>query len=411
VQAARVLLEGWPVAEVGPAPLSWSAFVHAPLARPPLSLFQRASPAFLSATAIGIAVLAILSRRATGASWLLLGPSAVCAFLSQTGAALVLLLVWLLLRRKPVWPSVAGAGLVWAGGAVLWLIYTFMTTDAQVSWAHSRDLVLSTSRYPWEAVAYVAALMPLVALAAFGAVLIQIARPRGGDEAPGALTIFAVLGLIALGVSAGEFKERYVLLIVPFVMICGATFVGSGITRFMARVGAWRPTVELGLAVMVTILMIGGQYARAETESGAREARLAPVTNSAWQTDDAQGVSRHDLVVCNDELACVLYLGRVDYWLLQTPIADEYVTASGRSVYTGARVLGDAPAVESVICGSPRRGVSVLVFDSEKFGSDATRDTALEAARRHGGTITPAGGRHFLVRFSPDIPHCEGDPS
>jgi hypothetical protein len=411
VQAARVLLESWPVAEVGPAPTSWSAFVHAPLARPPLSLFQRASPTFLGATAIVIAVLAFLSRRATNASWLLLGPSAVCAFFSQTGAALVLLLVWLLARPKPVWRSISGAGLVWAGGAVLWLTYTFMTTDAQVSWAHGRDLVLSTSRYPWEAVAYVGELMPLVALAALGAIVMRIARPQGGDDAPGALTLFAVLGLIALGVSAGEFKDRYVLLIVPFVMICSALFVGTGIATLTARIGALGSTAELLVPVLATALMIGGQYAESETGPDTQEARLAPATNSAWQTDGAVRVSRHDLVVCNDELACVLYLGRVDYWLLQTSIADDYVTATRRSVYTGARVLGDAPALEAVICGRPRRGVSVLVFDSEKFGSDANRETALDLASRHGGTITSAGGRHLLVRFSPDIPHCEGDPS
>jgi hypothetical protein len=132
VQAARVLLESWPVAEVGPAPTSWSVFVHAPLARPPLHLFELTSPAGLAAIALGVVALVLLARGTSGASWLLLAPASLFAFAFQTGLMLLLLVLWSLMRLDRGWRSIAAASLVWAGTAGLWPAHTFLATDLQV---------------------------------------------------------------------------------------------------------------------------------------------------------------------------------------------------------------------------------------------------------------------------------------
>jgi hypothetical protein len=411
VQAARVLLESWPVAEVGPAPASWSAFVHAPLARPPLYLFELASPAGLAAIALGVAALVLLARGTSGASWLLLAPAALLAFAFQTGLVLLLLVLWSLARPDRAWPSIAAASLVWVGTAGLWLGHTFLATDMQVSLAHAADLVRPTLGYPWEAFAHVGGYLPLVAFAAAGGVVLQIARPRSADGALRALTMFGILGLAALGVSAVEFTERYMLLVVPFVFVPAAAFAATGADWLASRGGTWQWIVRPLAAGLLTALLVANQFSRGAEGGGFERTGLAPATNTAWQADEEMSTSRHDLVVCNDEMACQLYLGRVDYWLLQSSIADDYLVGSDRrSLYTGARVVSDARALDAVICGA-RGGVSIALFDTDKFGSDESRQTALDAARRHGGTVSHAGGRNLLVRLPREVMHCQGEPS
>jgi hypothetical protein len=203
------------------------------------------------------------------------------------------------------------------------------------------------------------------------------------------------------------------LLAVPFVLVPAAAFAATGAGWLASHAGAWHRIMGPVAAGLLTVLLAASQYSQGARGSFER-AVLAPATNTAWQADEKNekmSASRHDLVVCNDEMACQLYLGRVDYWLLQSSIADDYLVGSDRrSLYTGARVVSDARALDAVICGA-RGGVSIALFDTDKFGSDESRQTALDAARRHGGTVSHAGGRNLLVRLPREVMHCQGEPS
>ena len=402
VQAGWMLVEGASAAAVAqvPVPFGLSVFAHAPLARPPLFVFALAGPQAVALIAGGIGLIALITRRTIGTSWPLIAACAACALLFQTGAALMVVAAWALARPARASQAVAAGAIVYAGGAGLWLAHTFLVTDAQMSLAHIVDMVLATAGYPWEAVAHVGRQMPFVALAAAGTVVALLARPRPDDRPLRALAVFGLASLAALGISALELKERYLLLIAPVVFIAAAAFADRAITWLSARTGTWHPVAVPAATAAMLVLLAGGQYARAAH---------APSTNLTWTSPDEIADVREEVVVCNDEMACQAFVGRVDYWLLQSSIADDYVVGpERRSVYTGARVVSDARMLDEVICGAAR-GVALVFFDSDKFGSDVSRQTMLDAAGRHGGTIAPAGGNHLVVRISHDATRCEGD--
>ena len=106
------------------------------------------------------------------------------------------------------------------------------------------------------------------------------------------------------------------------------------------------------------------------------QASLDPAT--APQVPDS------DVVITNDELACLLRVGRIDYWLAPDATSLErfsLVTPRGRrGMYGGAVAILSADEIGRVVERASPRRVSVVLFRSGKFGFDPDRVYAVGPA-------------------------------
>jgi hypothetical protein len=114
-----------------------------------------------------------------------------------------------------------------------------------------------------------------------------------------------------------------------------------------------------------------------------------PIAQSTFSARQAPAVAADDIVISNDELASLLRIGRVDYWLAPGPAAEllSYEASAGvrRGVYGAAELLR-SDALASVIAARASRPVSLVVFHTGKFGLDQADAEAI--AELSGGQKT-----------------------
>jgi hypothetical protein len=114
-------------------------------------------------------------------------------------------------------------------------------------------------------------------------------------------------------------------------------------------------------------------------------------------------VPADDLLICNDELACLYLAGRVDGWLL--PDADLRGVCSieragvATGLYAGSRVLADENAVRQFVSSSRTRSATIVVLDTPKFGVDAQLAIVQHMARTAGVAVRPCGSRGAAARL------------
>ena len=243
----------------------------------------------------------------------------------------------------------------------------------------------------------------------------------------GVLALFSVITLAVLGFSGVELQWRYVLLASPPVLLLSAQFIesaGHWLVRRMPLESSLLPrrAAAAMVSVALVIAFIGDQYlgvlrANDSLPAASRASIFAPPTDTRWRADIFfANVEPGDRVICNDELACLFLAGRVDDWLLPAErIVDRYTAAGAegrRGFYAGANVVSTGSALDRIIeCGG--RAVAILVLDTGKFDYLATREIALQAARKFHGDVTAAGGEHLIVRISDArvTRACEGGES
>jgi hypothetical protein len=403
-------VEAWSVpGGAGALSARLAVFGNADLARPPTTYFDLAAPLSLAAIALAVVLLAVAARAITGVSWPGLAAYATCSFFFQMGAVLAVLAAAILARPARVVPHLKAALLIGGGSAALWVAHSFAVTDAAPSLRIGSQMAATTFGYPWEAIRYFFEAFTWLTVAAAGAVAWQVigARRTGAPDGRG-LALFTFVSLVALGLTAGEFQWRYVLLVMPPVLVAAAQLTGLAgdlVSRFIPE---GRSTWLAGAAAMLlaTAALAVNQY-----QGVFRDQALAPrsmagmlalPTDDSWEPDAFRtATSPDDLIVCNDEAACQYLLGRVDYWLQPSPdITARYVTAAAtpRGVYTGARVLSTQAELGDVVARADRP-VSIVMLDTGKFDDSASRAMTSALTCRYGATTTGLGGRHELIRF------------
>jgi hypothetical protein len=114
-----------------------------------------------------------------------------------------------------------------------------------------------------------------------------------------------------------------------------------------------------------------------------------PIAQSTFSARQAPAVAPDDIVISNDELASMLRIGRVDYWLAPGPAAEllSYEASAGirRGVYGAAQLLGP-DRLARVIAARESRPISLVLFHTGKFGLDHANSKAI--AELSGGQTT-----------------------
>jgi len=414
MQLAFSGVEAWSAAErVGALSPRLAVFGNAEMARPHTVYFELARPAAMLAIALVVLLLTVLARRVTAASWMALAAYAICSFFFQLGMLFAVTAVVALVTPRQVLRHVGAAAIVGGGSTAVWLVHAFASIDAAPSLRTAALIGASTFRYPWEAVAYFWDSFTLLLLAASVAATFQLIRShRPGASGNRGLALFAFLNLIGLGLTAGEFHWRYILLVTPGLVVLAAQCVDAAANAVgrIVTLASWRRVVVPALAGMLCLALVRVQYPQASGDSEPVQrsiaGSLAVPTEDRWRPEAfLAATSPNDVIVCNDEAGCQYLLGRVDYWLQPSPeITARYVTTSTtdpRGVYTGAPVLSTFAGLDALV-RREGRAVAIVMLDTGKFDDTASRAMVSSLRWRHGGTTTRLGGYHEVTRIASD---------
>jgi hypothetical protein len=232
------------------------------------------------------------------------------------------------------------------------------------------------------------------------------------------VAVLAGLLLTAFGLLAIVPHDRYLVLLLPFAVLpatAGIRVAGWVTTSICAsvRLDAIAPragAIVVCAAVVVVALEQRGYAERSGSETepmmiaGAPDA-YAPQTYFAdgATRDCLRAVPATDLLVCNDELACMALAGRSDAWLLPDPEIRRVCAVErdgvARGMYAGSLVLPDREALAHLITDSGGRPVTVALLGTPKFGYPEQVAIAEALARSAGESLRPCGRSGWIVRF------------
>lgn len=349
------------------------------------------SPWNLAGVASVLAATAFVLWRATRAPVLVVAALAAGASVFHVGAMLAIGLVGIAIRPAQARRVLLATGGLLLASLMVWAAVTVAVSDAAPRLALPFQLALHSAGYPWEAARYLLASAGLLSMAAVAAaaVVANTDWPR-----PHALVVFAVLVVLALGGSAIEFQDRYFVLVAPLTCLV----IAMGLDLVAA---AWPGSGRRAVALCLVLLIVGPRLLAFVRDGVPRRdpAGAAAFTPelAAWLRD---AVAPGRLVVCNDELACSLALGRVDIWFVPTPSIVEQYAVTGtngmRGVYAGARVAASEADLGELTRCAPA-GVAVVVLDTGKFDYLEARRVADLYVPLPGARTSRLGDRHLVV--------------
>jgi hypothetical protein len=355
-------------------------------AHPAIALAQSSDAAVML---LAMTLAAVAVRRATQADRVFVMAAAAAATALAPGVIAALAVAWTML-----WPArmartlVAGLAMALAG----WLAWTLLVlgrADAALTWPLARGLLTTGLLYPWEGPRFLLVELPVLSLLAAGGLVAVIALESG---VPASRRSVQVLGLVlwlqilAIGVFNVDLKARFVALLLPLLAVFGGSGIAVIAWNGWAGWGGWhRWAVARGGArggiVAVALVAIVFEQARLIERQRDRPRQAGwlapwspPTALPSLDSSTRPSVAADDIVITNDELACLLLVGRVDYWWApDATSAERYSMRSGggrRGNYGGGAVLVGSGAVREVLEGADNRAVAVVLFDSGKFGFD-----------------------------------------
>jgi hypothetical protein len=343
------------------------------------SLAPRLLPVFWSATtslslsllAFGALVVGGLLRR-LGSPWLLCLASAACVLTLNVGI-LVAMALGLVLARPSRALTIVVCTLAASGASLaLWITHLLATTSAILSWDVFQSVAKASLSIPWSAGMYLWAHWPLAVGLAFVGVLLSFRSQEARAVAFFVLAFVVVLGLLELGP-----RPRYFIPVFPFLFVLASLVPASLATPSAA---SWKRRGSMvGLASLLAVGLL------AEHEYGARDSalleakgpfgtsRLRSVPSVEW-TAFLSSVPPTATLICNDDVACHLGHGRVDYWLLASDVEARIYGAPDllglKSTYTGARIIAGSHELRSIVADGRLDGAWLVLLDSFKYGFD-----------------------------------------
>jgi len=339
------------------------------------------------AFAIAVAgVAAAASYKTIRADWVFTIAAAVAAALFANGVVAALVVLWLIARPSDAGKVVRAGLLAAIAGSVAWIAVIVVRgntlVDARLVWG----LLKNSSTFPWGGIQYLVTEQPVVTAAiTLGVWRTAFAAPARRAIPARTLALLLYLELLSFGVTGTDVRPRFLVLIMPLI----AVFAGAGIL-WLARIAAQpfsRRSVLVAHVVVPSIAIIAVGYLSYEQASAIVPHRdLGP--SATWRTKwsppialsslaiDRAIVTSDDVIVTNDELAALLVLGRVDYWLPPDQTSAERYAftdrrgGAARGLYGGAPVLLDASSLRLLVQHRQTRGVVVALFNTGKFGFD-----------------------------------------
>jgi hypothetical protein len=302
----------------------------------------------------------------------------------QFGIPLVVLVVsWLIAPRRARLSLAVTLGLA-AIIASVTLVRALST--APFSLALVERVLAEGSRYPLDMFWHIVRATPLTVTLALGLLIARLAGAGGAwpplERAAHLLWIGWVLwfGVIESGITL-----NYLLLPVSLMLVAIASDVAAIVSHNIARTSIAGRVASWSICALVVAAVAADQW----RGDGPPSARL----EAARPTIDIDGIEKirsslqtGDRVVCTDELACLMLVGRIDAWLaLDDYIRERFVIRKGDGqlvgVYTG-RPAVFRPAQLVDLSPPADRTIIVDVFKDLPIGN--TREWLPRALRADG---------------------------
>ncbi|HEX8028253.1 MAG TPA: hypothetical protein VF491_07330, partial [Vicinamibacterales bacterium] len=325
--------------------------------------------------------VAIALHRTVGADALFIVAAAGAAALFALGTIVAIVVTATLLRPARAARTAAASLALLILAAVVWIAVISWRTDIAMSPAFAVDLLAASFRFPFSAARQLTLALPVLAATTAGGVgwvMWSWRRPDGTTVVARALACALWLHIIAVGIFEIDLRVRHLAMLTPLI----AVFAGIALSTIVSSAFRAQRTIA-GIAALV---LCGGVVAAMVVEQRrfaldqierAQQAWWGtwspPIAQSTFDARQAPSLDAADIVISNDELASLLRIGRVDYWLAPAPAAEllTYETSDGahRGAY-GAAELISADALASVIAARASHSVSLVVFHTGKFGID-----------------------------------------
>ena len=334
---------------------------------------------------------AIALIRKWGGDSLFIFAAAAAATVFALGTIVAIVVCAVLLRPARAGRTAAAALALLVVASIVWLFVIAWRTDIALSPVFAADLWLASFRFPFSAARQLTIAFPVLAVATVGGVSWMMWNARHSDGVNLIARAFAGtlwMHIIAVGVFDIDLRVRHLAMLTPLL----AMFAGAAIAALISagfRASREFGSLAAGLCAVLVLAMVveQRQFGLGQIERAQREwwgTWSPPIAQSTFSTVHAPPVGADDIGVSNDELASLMRIGRVDYWLAPGPAAAllSYTAADGvsRGAY-GAAELVDGDSLARVIHARHSRPISLVVFHTGKFGLDEPDSRAIAELR------------------------------
>lgn len=346
----------------------------------PTSVVRLAGPvAWTCGLFIAVAVTWVLTRRIVVSPAFALA-AAISGLFFQLGLLCWLLVVAVLAAPHRWRRYFTAAVVVTAVSTMGWMLVALATTEAAMTLGYVTSIVDQSLSYPTAAARYIALYYPLTILLAAVTAVVAMSRPPAHDRLRRLLVIVA-FWLILLGVITSGFEPRHLVPVLTLMFVIVAQLPRVVAPTDRTPHGSRRLMIAGVLVVAATVWDQYGAYAK-ESGRDLRQRFDRPML-VAMRAPSLEGVrmalGRDDLLICSDELACLYWLGRVDYWLAVAPFDRERYaidTAAGRrALYAGSPIVASLEALRDIVSAAAvSRRCWIVLLDTGKFTRPAEQD-------------------------------------
>ena len=333
-------------------------------------LEPRNFPAVVAVLVFAIIFVWLLNRKDSKVPLWWAAVVAICASILQLGIVLILYAFSLLLdpSRKKIYTIFTVALL-----AISALIWVFQTSIHFGIYSFSERFLSIFSyglAFPLNSVRYFVTHWPILSILALLAVVF-ISNSSSLREVTVLFGCIALAGVVLIGSVQVPMQPRYFLLASIF-----AFFVVS-----IATIG-WKPKFGWILACFFLFAVLSEQYFALE-ESVLLHFEPGPFRPTkmelrAFQIEDEQQLMKliqtSDIIVSNDELASLYFLGRCDYWILpKSRYSQRFQFVAGNSLrgwYGGSQILASFQEFKASVHEPSNKRFLLILFNTGKFGGN-----------------------------------------
>ncbi len=254
---------------------------------------------------------------------------------------------------------------------LMWSVWVSLRTQTPFGWNLISSLATFGLSYPTAGVSFLARTFPFLATLAASLLVPLIALSPDSTRTLRGLTLLSLIWVFALGVLATGFEDRYLAgcLLLLFVTVGGAL---ASMWRIIPSARLRR--VLCPLTAVAVLGLIWNEQILWTASSHQWAARVRNDSQSIWRLPTAafpelpmlaDRIGDADQIVCDNELLCVFYFGRIDRWLVTVPqVVKEYSMPGADErvgIYGGTRILPSMGAMVRWIEREHKHGWVVLL--------------------------------------------------
>jgi hypothetical protein len=208
------------------------------------------------------------------------------------------------------------------------------------------------------------------------AAAVAMLRHRSGSSEPIRLLLLWVMWwLLAFNILQVDFKPRYyapLWLLFAIAVIAAPGLIPARWLRSRRAAIAGR----LAMAVTFAAIVTWEQYEAVDENRSSRcvagDSICVPMLR-AYDTSELaglrNGVGTADLVLCGDELLCLLELGRVDYWLYSGTIFRHSTPHGAVGLFGGAPIVGSLGELQAILARDPAARFWIVIPTLPKYST------------------------------------------